>query len=52
MKKFEKNSVSCKKNTANQNSSVGRTKQKRLIFRSNYDVCDEKKMLKILKIKK
>ena len=34
--------VSCKKNTANKNSSVRRTKQNRLMFLSNSAVCDEK----------
>ena len=35
--------VSYKKNTANKNSSVRKTKQNRLIFLSNCAVCDKKK---------
>ena len=35
--------VSCKTNTANENSSVKKTKQDRLIFLSNCAVCDMKK---------
>ena len=36
--------VSCKKNNANKSSSVRRTKQNRLMFVSNYAVCDSKKL--------
>ena len=35
--------VSCKKNIVNENSSVGRTKQNRLMFFSNSAVCRKKK---------
>ena len=35
--------VSCKKNTANKTSSVGRTKQNRLMLVSNCAICLEKK---------
>ena len=35
--------VSCKKNIANENSSVKKTKQNRLMFLSNYAICDKKK---------
>ena len=35
--------VSCKKNTANKNSSVRRTKQNRLMLVSNCAICGEKK---------
>ena len=35
--------VSCKKNTANKNSSVRRTKQNRLMLVSNCAICCEKK---------
>ena len=35
--------VSYKKNTANQNSSVRKTKQNRLMLLSNCVVCDKKK---------
>ena len=35
--------VNCKKNTANKNSSVRRTKQNRLTLVSNWAVCTEKK---------
>ena len=35
--------VNCKKNTANKNYSVRRTKQNRLILVSNCAVCTEKK---------
>ena len=31
--------VGCKKNTANENSSVWKTKQNRLILLSNYAIC-------------
>ena len=36
-------SVSCKENTANENSSVRKTKQNRLMFLSNCAVCGKKK---------
>ena len=35
--------VSCKKNTANTNSGIRRTKQNRLILVSNCAVCGKKK---------
>ena len=35
--------ASCKKNTANKNSSVRRTKQSRLMLLSYFAVCDQKK---------
>ena len=35
--------VSCKKYTANENSSVRKTKQNRLMPLSNYAVCGKKK---------
>ena len=35
--------VSCKKNTANENSSDKRTRKKRSMFLSNCGVCDKKK---------
>ena len=35
--------LSCKKNTANENSSVRKTKQNRLMVLSNCAVCDKKK---------
>ena len=35
--------VSCKKNTANENSSVRKTKQNRLMLLSNCAVCGKKK---------
>ena len=35
--------ISCKKNTANKNSSVRRTKQNRLILVSNYSASVKKK---------
>ena len=35
--------VSCKKNTANKNSSVSKTKQNRLMLLSNCAVWDKKK---------
>ena len=41
--------VSYKKNTANKNSSVRKTKLNRLIFLSNCAVCDKKKSI-LLKI--
>ena len=37
--------VSCKKNTANENSIVRRTKQNRLMLVSNCAVCDKKKSM-------
>ena len=33
----------CKKNIANENSSVRKTRQVRLMFSSNYAACDRKK---------
>ena len=36
--------VSCKKNTANKNSSVRRTRKNRLMFVSNCTVCGTKKL--------
>ena len=35
--------VSCKKNTANENSSVRKTKQNRLMLLSNWADCGKKK---------
>ena len=35
--------VSCKKNTANENSSVRRSKQNRLMLVSNCAICGKKK---------
>ena len=35
--------VTCKKNTANKNSSVRRTKQNRLTLLTNYNICGKKK---------
>ena len=35
--------VSCKKNTANENSSVRKTKHNRLMLLSNCVICDKKK---------
>ena len=35
--------VSCKKNTANENSSVRNTKQNRLMLLSNCAICEKKK---------
>ena len=40
--------VSCKKNTANKNSSVRKTKQNKLMLLSNCTVCG-KKMLTFIK---
>ena len=34
--------VSCKKNTANGNSSVGKTEQNRLVLLSNCAICGKK----------
>ena len=42
--------VSCKRNTANENSSVRKTKQNRLMFFSNWAPCDKKKNQLSLKI--
>ena len=36
--------VSCKKNTANENSNVRKTEQHRLMLSSNYAVCAKKKL--------
>ena len=36
--------VSCKKNSENENSSVRKTKQNRLMLLSNYAVCGKKKL--------
>ena len=36
--------VSCKKNTSNENSSVRKTKQSRLMHLSNCADCDKKKL--------
>ena len=41
---METHCVSCKKNTANKNSSVRRTKQNRLMLVSNCAVCGKKKL--------
>ena len=35
--------VCCKKNTANENPSVGKTKQNRLTLLSSYVICSNKK---------
>ena len=35
--------VSCKKNTANENSNVRKTKQNILMLLSNYVICGKKK---------
>ena len=40
---MDKYFVSCKKNTANQNSSVRKTKQNRLMLLSICVVCDKEK---------
>ena len=37
--------VRCKKYTANENSSVKRTKQNRLMLLSTYAICSQKKLL-------
>ena len=42
-KTMEKYCVSCNKNTANENSSVRKTKQNRLMLLSNCAVCGKKK---------
>ena len=44
--------VSCKKKTANKNSSVRKTKQNRLMILSNCGVCGKKKNKLSLKVKK
>ena len=36
--------VSCKKNTANENSGVRKTKQNRIMLLSNCAICSKKKM--------
>ena len=43
-KTIETYCVNCKKNTANENSSVRRTNQNRLMLLSNCSVCDKKKL--------
>ena len=43
-KTMETYCVSCKKNTANENSNVRKTEQHRLMFSSNYAVCAKKKL--------
>ena len=43
IKTMETYCVSCKKSTANQNSSVKKAKQNRLMLLSNCVVCQEKK---------
>ena len=40
---METYSVSCKKNTANKNSNVRKTKQDRLILLSSWAICEKKK---------
>ena len=47
---METDCVSCKKNTANENSSARKTKQNRLILLSNCAVCGKENRLS-LKIK-
>ena len=42
MKTMKNYCVSCKKNTANENSSVRKTKQNRLVLLSNCIVCGKK----------
>ena len=42
-KNMETYCVSCKKYTANENSSVRKTKQNKLMLLSNYAICDKKK---------
>ena len=44
--------VSCKKNVENENSSVRKTKQNRLMILSNCGVCGKKKNQLSLKVKK
>ena len=48
MKTIATYSISCKKNTANKNSTVRRTKQKRLMLVSNCAVCGKKKLMLII----
>ena len=36
--------VSCKKNTANKNCSIGKTRQNRLMLISNCAICEKKKL--------
>ena len=43
MKTMQKQCVSCKKNTANQNSSVRRPKQNRLMILSIFAICGREK---------
>ena len=43
--------VSCRKYNSNQNSSVRKTKQNRLMLLSNCAICDKKKNQLLLKIK-
>ena len=43
LKMMETYSISYKKNTANENSCVGKTKQNRLMFSSSCAVCGKKK---------
>ena len=43
--------ISCKKNTVNENPSVTKTKQNRLMFLSNCTIYGKKKLTIILKIK-
>ena len=40
---METYSVSCKKNTANENSNIRKTKQDRLILLSSWVICEKKK---------
>ena len=47
---METHYVSCEKNTVNENWSVRKTKQNRLMLSSNCTVCDKKNQL-LLKIK-
>ena len=41
--------VSCEKNTVNENSSVRKTKQNRLMLLLNFPVCGKGKSLKFIK---
>ena len=43
--------VSCKKNTANENSSVRKTDKNRLMLSSNCAACDKKKNFQIICLK-
>ena len=43
--------VSCKKNAANKNPSVRRTRQNRLVLGSNCAICGRKKIFKVRFIK-